>query len=102
MTEIHKERMRATLKKRWQDPTFRAEAIRRMHSVPYVTHHVDLDKTNNVGSNRLKVTASGHNSIHRQSYRYLVETGQILNYVEWFKIKFPEHLYDESRSRDPE
>jgi hypothetical protein len=50
-------------------------------------HHIDLNQENNLESNILKLNVKVHISLHRQSYNYLVETGQIQNYTIWFLNK---------------
>jgi|GEM_PF-4496346 len=54
-------------------------------STTLARHHIDLNHKNNHGSNILMLTNSNHARLHRLSYNYLVETGQILEYIEWFK-----------------
>jgi len=51
-------------------------------------HHIDLDRNNNKEENILVLSNSKHGLIHRFGYHYLVETGQILDYIKWFQQKY--------------
>ena len=51
-------------------------------------HHIDLNKDNNEPSNKLILSNSNHQKLHRLSYNYLVEIGLIESYVNWFYKKF--------------
>ncbi len=53
-----------------------------------ITHHIDLDTNNNRRDNKLKLTNSLHGLIHRIAYHYIVEKGDIKNYIKWFKSKY--------------
>ena len=57
-------------------------------------HHIDLNRTNGRAANILFLTLSAHNSLHRRSYDYLVETGQIQYYIEWFIKKYKPDIYN--------
>ncbi len=48
-------------------------------------HHIDLDTKNNEKSNMFVLTNSKHASLHKRGYHYLVKTGQIHDYIKWFK-----------------
>lgn len=51
-------------------------------------HHVDTNRKNNHQSNILILTSKKHSKLHARAYNYLVETGQVWNYIEWFDKKF--------------
>jgi hypothetical protein len=50
-----------------------------------ITHHIDLDHSNDLPSNKLRLTQSQHSMIHQRAYYYLVKLDKINEYVEWFK-----------------
>lgn len=47
-------------------------------------HHIDLNHANTEKSNILLLTGSKHSSLHSRAYNYLVETGQVEEYIKWF------------------
>jgi len=51
-------------------------------------HHIDLNRNNNEESNKLNLTNSKHQKLHRYAYHYLVETGKIDEYIKWFTKKY--------------
>ena len=51
-----------------------------------IVHHKDTDKRNNAPRNLFLCSNHGeHAKLHKFSYDYLVHTGQIENYLKWFK-----------------
>ena len=49
-------------------------------------HHRDLDKHNNKITNLILFSCTKtHNCLHILAYKYLVKTGQVLNYIKWYK-----------------
>jgi hypothetical protein len=53
-----------------------------------IEHHIDLNKKNNIKSNKLKLTVSKHTKLHQRAYEYLVRIGLIGKYIKWFSKKY--------------
>lgn len=49
-----------------------------------VKHHIDLNIKNNEKENLLFLSRSNHNPLHQKSYNYLIEIGEVENYISWF------------------
>jgi len=50
-----------------------------------VKHHIYLKEN----SNEIMILKQNkHNSLHYQAYRYLVDTNQVKNYINWFDKKY--------------
>lgn len=49
-----------------------------------VRHHRNLNKKDNAPKNILILTHSKHTKLHQTAYRYLVLTGQVGKYINWF------------------
>jgi hypothetical protein len=64
-------------------------------------HHIDLNIRNNTKENLLYLSRSEHTKLHRLAYKYLIETKQISNYLEWFrKNKSKTHSYYKKVSKN--
>lgn len=53
-------------------------------------HHKDTDKLNDKSGNFLILTNGNHKKIHAKAYDYLVQTGQIDEYLIWLKANYSE------------
>ena len=53
-------------------------------------HHKDNDKTNDELDNFLILTNGNHKKLHAKAYDYLVQTGQIDEYLIWLKANYSE------------
>jgi len=49
-----------------------------------IKHHMDENKKNNNKENLLFLKRADHMLLHLTSYKYLIEIGEIDNYIEWF------------------
>jgi len=56
-------------------------------------HHIDLDKKHNEPTNKIRLSKSDHQRLHRRAYDYLVEQGMINDYIAWFIVKYHPMLY---------
>lgn len=54
----------------------------------FISHHIDLNKNNNLKSNKLQLTNVLHGRIHKYSYDFLVEKNLTKEYIKWFKHTF--------------
>lgn len=80
-SKIHNRKISQTLKRK-----YRSGEVKLKNQIQ--KHHVDMNHNNIRKSNIMVLTDSQHRKIHAWGYNYLVETGQIKNYIKWFKRKF--------------
>jgi len=50
-----------------------------------IPHHINLNHEDDTPSNRLTCSGRLHALVHKRAYLYLVQTGQIEQYLKWFE-----------------
>ena len=66
------------------------DAIKRSLDTKEHVHHKDANKLNDVLDNFLILTNGNHKKVHAKAYDYLVQTGQIDEYLIWLKVNYSE------------
>lgn len=73
-----KKRISEVSLRNWQDPEYRKKRLSAPHE-----HHIHL-----IGKETLSLTSAKHLQLHQRAYNYLVETGKVNDYIEWFDKQF--------------
>jgi len=96
--EFRKKRSKAIAKssmpkgvKKWWESSENKKKMKKART--YALHHKDADRKNNSPDNLIYMLGKVHSSLHNNAYHYLAETGQVEDYLKWFKRKFKVKYY---------